>query len=977
MKTEALSAYESLFYYMICDTLEPDFYKNCQILRDADLLDASNSETGATLLGLATALLLPTVAYSLLKYGADINRATGLIGEEASLPYTIALKRTVASHPSALYKPSQPLPSQLRKMPDEKTCTTKRTLLLECFLQHPKLDLNKREKINGSPIGKSVMDWAAELKIKPLTWFELFDIFSEEKLFPQRLQHRCWAGLNEMRKSFTPYESTIRGYNVNKIKLYTHLPTHSAVHNQSMVLMKSLEKKEYLVTGKTISSQSLLIDDSSSKAGFVKHQSAWEFINADQSGCTYCLYKVEDQWWACGRFEKSEVAIVRMDMNDSEIKTTPSTKYQALIEKIRGRLYYARCQREVVAMEWHRLFNSNQPAYKTVVDEDPSTAAVIVNSVEDTRDFSIALTQKSRITYLSGLAHVLCDIYITNDIDPNCNNFLIKKQTIIHIDGDRCWARLRDYQNHNRFRIEQSIKQLLEQKSLGEEKGYYFWNFFDKIISGEVRSTTPVYDWLLSMVRTPQFKRELNVALLKRIFLPKSFINAFVSYYIPHANEPQTLQQELLTRLAEVRNAALRDQEFKNYLQSAEAQTDLDAFLAQLESFEFTQFNFLFSHEDKYIVKIRRNLRSQIEDSKDIINKLCRKITSGVNVSELIKDIRSLPKSVDLNTQDPLTGATPLGLAITLLMPEAVKELLRGGAHPNVIAHLKNKEQLLPLTVAVTKAHVSTVESLYLDPDKAPDLKITHDEKTCSCALLKMKVLLALLADSRLHIGKVNGNGKTVFTHWQELEKQEPILYNALWEGEQKKISLIAYRKLNPQISAQETFNQVKKCSEEKISVEFKSCLALNPIWLTMVDPITSQTLLGLAITLLKPKFVTLLLEAKADINMPTGEKDWHLPITLASTKDHCSILKDKPDAKIISPFVCPRLTLLTSAKTQQCDCADNQVKVMDILLASPQLDINKPEKKANTTCLDWVSQLHPDRVEKLITRGAKKFAPT
>jgi hypothetical protein len=595
-------AHQLIFFHMVLDRPQPNLDETCQALRDAQHLDTPNKETGATLLGIATSLLLDEVVLSLLQYGADINHPTGLFKEENSLAFTIALKRTTTTIPHApsLFPPSSVAPTVLRSTTDEKEHITRRTRILEYFLQHPKLNLNQREVI-PSGLGKTVMDWVKELKITSLTVMDKYKPKTEQKFFLSRLHHRLHYGLNDLSDAFQPFSGIICSSDFNTIiKPYTHTLDYTRVkHNRSLVIMKNLEKPNSSLSADKV--HVVQFSENPEKKAVPIHQQAWEYTQKNEN--SYCYYKSDQQWWACGRFKMSESTIVRISTDFIE----PYNK-DLLVEDIQGRLLYARCQREVVAMEWHRLFNSRQPQYEMV-----EKTTVVVNIISKAQDLKEAFSKKNSIYYLTGLAEVLCDILITNDVDPNPGNFLVKDNALIHIGGARCWARLREYASEDRFSISQSITELLEQKSLGEN-GYYL-NFFDKIIGAEVQTKAPIYDWLLSMVEKPLFKQELHVALLKRIFLPDNFLNAFVSYYIPSPSEPISLQDQLSLRLKEARDAALKNPEFKRYLQSAKAQQDIGNLLNNLVYFKIYDYTYLCSPEDKNMVKIRENFIDSLLDT--------------------------------------------------------------------------------------------------------------------------------------------------------------------------------------------------------------------------------------------------------------------------------------------------------------------------------------------------------------------------
>ena len=189
-----------------------------------------------------------------------------------------------------------------------------------------------------------------------------------------------------------PEDNTIEGLNVNKIKPYARIDDYqpekmSSYTTRGSWIMKSLEKKQFLLKSNKLD---LVIDKNTHGKGLKKHQQIWQLTEEKHN--LYQVYQADGEWWACGRFESSEVSIVRM-ATDFDIKSTAPSQKHRIIENIRGLLYYSRCQREMLAMEWHRLFNKNQPYYK--IGDTMAESAIVVEKVSGAIRLSGGLYKKN------------------------------------------------------------------------------------------------------------------------------------------------------------------------------------------------------------------------------------------------------------------------------------------------------------------------------------------------------------------------------------------------------------------------------------------------------------------------------------------------------------------------------------------------------------------------------------------------------
>lgn len=178
---------------------------------------------------------------------------------------------------------------------------------------------------------------------------------------------------------------------------------------------------------------------------------------------------------------------------------------------------------------------------------------------------------------------------LLNEVDLKNGNMAINdKNQIVKFDGDWCFAYLRDSWSGCGI-TENELKML---PFLGN---YNAWNWLG-IKNGGVLSGDPLLDKDIST--NPQFRAEVNHALLKALVLPNHLIKTFVSTYIPDAKEAKTIYDEFIKRREQLFQAALKNQSFLNYLKTDKPEKQLAEYANHLKGFKTTKKNYLISAMD-------------------------------------------------------------------------------------------------------------------------------------------------------------------------------------------------------------------------------------------------------------------------------------------------------------------------------------------------------------------------------------------
>ena len=573
----------------------------CQQIREAKELDKPHEPTGATLLALALTLLREDVVASLIKAGVNVNLAIGLKGREKRLPIVIMIGKQHISEPKTLFLDEEKgkaysIPHDYRHC----TCQLKRGKVLSLLLKHPQIDIEKKDESRRTPL-----DWDADFSKN----------ICHQSVAPQ-IQHCLRFGSAESMSNYAKPASNSEAslFHNGKSKTAGHTSKveffHHRSENPETLWMKKTYDQKFAFLGKNLD-----VDQTEYSSTEDAYEIGKKKLTSSKAVKDHYLFRVGDRWWAAGEYPLTHHHCTPFD-EKFEIPTTPHASV-LLINKMQAQFSYNRCSREVVAMEWRRLFKPDQPRYRVVVGKDLDSARVMVEYIKDAKGSNkqslseLKTAQSQDFKDYTGLAEALIDHVIVNDDDPNNYNWLMKSKSFIPIDGDRSWAQLTSHNPKTNFDSAIPISKLLSEQSLSPAP-YFYWNFFDHIIHNRIQSSAPFFDLFSQWAKTPQFKKQLHVAIFRRICMPDDLLKLFVKHYIKNTHELEQIQNQLITRIAAVRAAALKNEEFQKYVLSEDSKSDLQEQIRLLKIFDTPCITLLCGQNEELIIQTIGQEREQL-----------------------------------------------------------------------------------------------------------------------------------------------------------------------------------------------------------------------------------------------------------------------------------------------------------------------------------------------------------------------------
>ena len=228
--------------------------------------------------------------------------------------------------------------------------------------------------------------------------------------------------------------------------------------------------------------------------------------------------------------------------------------------------------REVIVQEFYRLLMPYQPKTR-IARTTAHDVFVLSKEVAGSKPLnSLArddLRQKLKKHKIKGMGRVLTTNLCLNEIDAKVGNMLLDgKGQIIKIDGDWGLAALRDPTSFSRKFTTQDIAALPLLDS------YTPYNWLDIVQTG-----TANVDYALGgktlfesgFNNDSVFRLEVNETMLQILSLPKDFLRSFVASYIVDPIEINLLTNELLANQERLRQAALPNKSFQEYLNSSKS----------------------------------------------------------------------------------------------------------------------------------------------------------------------------------------------------------------------------------------------------------------------------------------------------------------------------------------------------------------------------------------------------------------------
>ena len=183
-----------------------------------------------------------------------------------------------------------------------------------------------------------------------------------------------------------------------------------------------------------------------------------------------------------------------------------------------------------------------------------------------------------------GLGHVLLVAMLVNEIDLKSAHLLLDiNNKLVKIDGDRCFARLEDYPQCRGFDFSITSADI---DALPRLQTYHPYNWLDAVETGDYKLFPNVARGELAV--NSKFREEVNQAILRALILPKAIIKEFIRYYYSDErfkSEADTLENEMLSRIDQLRHAAFENASFMTYLHSEQAKIEVDNYLNYAENF--------------------------------------------------------------------------------------------------------------------------------------------------------------------------------------------------------------------------------------------------------------------------------------------------------------------------------------------------------------------------------------------------------
>ncbi len=235
---------------------------------------------------------------------------------------------------------------------------------------------------------------------------------------------------------------------------------------------------------------------------------------------------------------------------------------------------------ELLAQEFFRLIIPTQP--ETRIARNPRTNTYYILSEEVPGYRTLPNNEKQEFTKGTyfGLGQVSFLAAFLQEIDlKNGNICLNSKNQVIKIDGDWCFAGIKDL--NYQYVPKRLSAELLH--SLPYLKGMYAHNWLDVIEEKYSYGNSLIVEPALSTA--PHFRNEVNQAILKTLLLPNNYIKSFVDAFIPIGSDANRFITYLQERQEELKAIALKDASFQTYLLSSAAQNDIRDHLIHIKEF--------------------------------------------------------------------------------------------------------------------------------------------------------------------------------------------------------------------------------------------------------------------------------------------------------------------------------------------------------------------------------------------------------
>ncbi len=235
---------------------------------------------------------------------------------------------------------------------------------------------------------------------------------------------------------------------------------------------------------------------------------------------------------------------------------------------------------ELLAQEFFRLIIPNQPETKLAWNSHLNTYFILSEEVTGYKLLPVNSSLSFSSGAYSGLGQVMILSIFLQEIDlKNGNICLNEKDQVIKIDGDWCFAAIRN-PSFKEYKKDITTNLLL---TLPFPFSYSAFNWLDIYINGVATLTSNIVDD--NLATSSHFREEVNEAILKILLIPDEYISKFVDAYISISIHVNVFISYLKNRREELKLVALRDESFITYLKSSSAKKTLNQHLLHIKSF--------------------------------------------------------------------------------------------------------------------------------------------------------------------------------------------------------------------------------------------------------------------------------------------------------------------------------------------------------------------------------------------------------
>lgn len=261
---------------------------------------------------------------------------------------------------------------------------------------------------------------------------------------------------------------------------------------------------------------------------------------------------------------------------------------------------------EIIAQEFFRLIIPHQP--ETRLMYNPVTGVHYILSEEVVGYHKLPKTpQNFENGLFTGLGQVLVISMFLQEIDlKNGNIGIDAKGNVIKIDGDWCFSEGR----HDKYQYDLTPQAI---DALPYPKDFDAYNWLDIIQQGIKNPKSNIVNF--DLANAPQFRNEVNQALLKICLLPDSTIEYFVDAYIPAGG--QRFINSIKNRREKLTASAIQNASFQAYLKSTQTEESTQSLIDQITSFV--------TNGNKLMLPDFHANQQSIKETKERLNAICEK----------------------------------------------------------------------------------------------------------------------------------------------------------------------------------------------------------------------------------------------------------------------------------------------------------------------------------------------------------------